>query len=115
MENKPIYCFKLDNETFELTRIEITDYKIHRLNEYGRFRYKWENPKINKCDRYYYLEPKKMDRFVNYKVFTLNPDAQNALNIIKATLEKQLDEFTSKIKRTQIFLENIKRINDNDL
>lgn len=108
MENKPIYCFKLDNETFELTRFEITDYKIHKLNEYGRFRYKWENPKINKCDRYYYLEPKKMDRFVNYKVFTFDPDEKNALRIIEETLSSQLDEFKTKTSKTQELLNIIK-------
>lgn len=115
MENKSIYCFKINKDTFELSRIEIPKYRIRKINNYGKFVYEWELPKINRYDKHFYLEPEKIDRFVNYKVFTFNPDAQNALNIIKSTLEKQLDEFTSKIQRTQNFLENIKRRNDNDL
>lgn len=103
----PIYCFKLDAETFELTRIEITDYETIKCNS-RRHIYKWEKPKINRCEKRFYLNPEKIDRFVNNKVFTFNPDREHAWYIIESTLETKLVEHKAAVEKISNTLNSVR-------
>lgn len=87
-----LYCFKYDTETSELTKIEIPGYKIITNKYTDRKTYCFEKPKINKSDSHYQIPEAKLDRFVNDKLFTFNPDVENAKNIIYNTLMDKMDK-----------------------
>lgn len=93
-----LYCFKYDRENGKLTKIEIPEYKINTNRFTDRKTYCFEKPRINKSDNHYQIPEEKFDRFVSDKVFTFNPDVENAKYIIYDTLvdkrDKAYDEYT---------------------
>lgn len=84
--DKPIYCFKVNPYNGEITKYTITDYRKRKINDCGRMVYTFRNPKV--CDGYahYAIENSKLDRFVNYKIFTFEDDQTRAERIIANTL-----------------------------
>ena len=89
--DKPIYCFKVNPYNGEITKYTIIDYRKRKINDCGRVVYTFRNPKA--CDGYahYAIENSKLDRFVNYKLFTFEDDRARTERIIANTLcEKYL-------------------------
>lgn len=81
-----LYCFKYDKENGKLTKIEIPEYKIITNRFTDKKIYYFEKPKINKSDSHYQTPEEKLDRFVNDKIFTFNPDEQRVKRIILNTI-----------------------------
>lgn len=106
MEN--LYCFKYDKENGKLTKIEIPEYGTS-INKYtSRKTYYFNKPKINKIDNYYQVPEEKIDRFVNDKVYTFNPDVENVKMIIYSTLEEKRDKAEFEYHKYQ---EELNKIN----
>lgn len=97
VKDKPLYCFKLEINTndlkYNITKIEIPEYilKINCFTE--RKCYCFENQFINKSCKHYVVEESKLDRFVSSKVYSFNPDIQNAKEIIFLELENKTNEY----------------------
>ncbi len=87
-----LYCFKYDKENGKLTKIEIPEYgtSVNRFTE--RKTYYFNKPRINKSSGLYQVKEEKIDRFVSDKIFTFNPDVENAKEIIYSTLLKKRDK-----------------------
>lgn len=92
-----LYCFKYDKENGKLTKIEIPEYATSVNKFTDRKTYYFNKPRINKSIGVYQVPEEKLDRFVNDKVFTFNPDVKNVKYIIYDTLvdkrDKAYDEY----------------------
>lgn len=96
---EPLYCFKFNDITGEITRIEIPEYR-RIVNTYsGIVSYRWDNPRINKSDTHFSVDSTKIDRFVSYKVFTFNDDYDYACKVIQETLLKDADMLEKQLSR----------------
>jgi len=79
---EPLYCYKYDMATQELTEICITHYNTKTNTFTGRSTYTWDDPKVNKSYTHESVPDTKLDRFVNGKVFTFTQGEDHALDII---------------------------------
>ena len=104
-----LYCFKYDKENGKLTKIEIPEYKIITNRFTDRKKYCFEKPKINKSYSHYEIPEEKFDRFVSDKLFTFNPDVENAKQIIYSTLEYKRDRAELEYHKYQ---EELNKINE---
>ena len=86
-----LYCFKFDDTTGEITKIEITEYKRIIDTYTGRVHYRWNTPRINKADTHFSVTSDKMDRFVTNKVFTFKNDYDYVCGVIMRTLIEDID------------------------
>ena len=78
--NDILYCFKLDKETGEVNKVEITDYSSGRfVNNKSFYRYK-----VN--GNLYYAYSSDLDRFKNDHVYSFNGDFDRAVEIIRSWL-----------------------------
>lgn len=96
-----LYCFKYNGENCNITKIEIPEYRIDTNKYTGRKTYCFDKPRINKSDSHYQIPEGKLDRFVNDKIYTFNPDVENVKQIIYSTLEKKRDEAEYEYHRYQ--------------
>lgn len=96
MVNEPIYCYKLNEETYRLEKLVITDYEIVKNKFTDSKRYKIGNYQIYKSKKVYWLEESKLDRFVSGKVFTFNDDDYMAYQVV---LDSALERATEHRKR----------------
>ena len=104
-----LYCFKYDKENGKLTKIEISEYAT-RVNKYtDRKTYYFNKPRINKSSGLYQVPEEKIDRFVSDKVFTFNPDVENAKQIIYSTLEEKRNKAELEYHKYQ---EELNKINE---
>lgn len=83
---KPLYCFKYNEETGEITKIEILVYTLETHYWTGKKTYCFDKPKINKSYTHEVIAEGKLDRYVSGKVFTFNPNLQYVKRIILETL-----------------------------
>lgn len=86
-----LYCFKYDKENGKLTKIEIPEYGTSTNRFTERKTYYFNKPRINKSSSLYQVTEEKIDRFVNNKVFTFNPDVENVKQIIYSTLVDKMN------------------------
>ena len=99
-----LYCFKFNDETGEITKIEITEYRRTVDTYTGRVHYRWDTPRINKSDSHFSVTSDKMDRFVTNKVFTLKNDYQYASQIIADTICKDINDLEKQLRRKKELL-----------
>lgn len=115
---KPLYCFKYDEETGEIIRIEIPEYRTSVNRFTDRKTYYFDKPKINKSDNYYQVPEAKLDRYVSGKVYTFEDSEQYAKSIILETIirkynlaeAERLRQFEAKL----VFLKAYPEFNNND-
>ena len=101
---QPLYRFKLDEETGEITRLEITDYALSHWNN-GEQYYRWQ---IMSNVHYCYLK-KDMDRYKCKRLYTFNPDFEHAREIIKQFIsEKRCAAHEEYLRNTEL-IEKIER------
>ena len=86
-----LYCFKYDKENGKLTKTEIPEYGTSTNRFTGRKTYYFNKPRINKSSGLYQVPEEKIDRFVNDKVFTFNPDVENVKHIIYNTVVDKMN------------------------
>ncbi len=86
IKDRQLYCFKYNEETGEITRIEIPEYTLETHYWTGKKTYCFDKPKINKSYSHETIAEGKLDRYVTGKVFTFNPNIQYAKRIILETL-----------------------------
>lgn len=96
-----LYCFKFNDITGEITRIEITNYNTRHNKYTGKCTYTWEKPRINKFDSKYSVSEEKIDRFVSNKVFTFRDDYEYVCGIIENTLLSDAEKLDAQLKRKQ--------------
>ena len=89
---KPLYCFKYNEETGEIIRIEIPEYTLETHYFTGKKTYCFDKTKINKSYSHESIAEGKLDRYVSSKVYTFNGDIQNAKRIILDTLIQKRDK-----------------------
>ena len=86
---KPLYCFKYNEETGEIVKIEIPEYTLETHYWTGKKTYCFDKPKINKSYNHESIAESKIDRYVSGKVYTFNDDIQMVKSIIFAELESR--------------------------
>lgn len=91
-ENKPLYCFKIDEKNATITKHEIVAYRevIHKgipkieyfakLTDSCKSNYKHEFSRYN------------LDKVNNMRVHSFNPDINNAIAIVNSELVERRDE-----------------------
>lgn len=88
---KPLYYFKLNAETGELTRKEIKEYEEKNSTNYtygNRHYYRWKNV----C--YMYCYDNDLDRFKHNHLYSFNGDYDRAYKIVHDALFEKVDEAT---------------------
>lgn len=79
-EQKTLYCFKLNKETGEIRKIEITNYASGMWNNKKQwYRFRLESV-------IYYAYSQDFDRFKNDRVYSFDGDFDRAVEIIRSTL-----------------------------
>lgn len=87
---EPLYCYKYNIATQELTEICIEHYKTVTNTFTGRSTYSWTEPKVNKSYTHESVPDTKLDRFVNGKVFTFKHDEDYVLDLILNDIGERL-------------------------
>ena len=92
-----LYCFKLCEDTGEIKRFVIKDYKVEK--------HKWNSNKNAYCfdmnmgtsgDYHYKVRTDKLDEMHNYKVYTFIDDIDYAAHIMRDTLRDERDSLHAK-------------------
>lgn len=100
-EKKKLYCFKLNTETGEIKRIEISDYvsgKFTTNKKYLRYKYKGAE-----CFAY----SDEFDRFKNNHVYSYDGNINNAVQIIYKSLMGKRDKEYKEYKKHYDLMCNI--------
>ena len=105
-EQEKLYCFKLNKDTGEIKKIEISNYERRQWNNGEKFfRYKL-------ASTVYYAYEKDFDRFKNDRVYSLNDSLEDAIDIITNALSKKrddakfmLDKWDGLINRINVVIE----------
>lgn len=82
---EPLYCFKLNEQSGEVTCIKISKYERRCLCEYTQtyaLKYKERFTGIKRE-----IRESNLDKFLNWKVYTFNSDPFHAYEIIRKSLE----------------------------
>ena len=76
-QHQPLYCFKIveDDDAMKLVKYKIFEYDSLQLNR-STWNYRFEGKMIESTNRVDTIRNDKMDRVVNKKFFTFNPDPQ---------------------------------------
>lgn len=106
---KPLYCFKFNDITGEVTKVVIPEYKEIAINNYGKIGYKFISNEINKGSVHYLIENGKLDRFVSNKIFTFHDDSRKACEIMAKTLKEKSDEYRRYSDRCTSLLSILER------
>lgn len=96
---EPLYCFKFNDETGEITKIEIPKYRTDYNKYTKKNTYVWSEPRINVSDSHFSVSDDKIDRFVTNKVFTFNTDYEHACEIIRNTLIEDAEKLEKQMRR----------------
>ena len=99
MDSEILHCFKLveANGRYQLEHFEITDWSLRKL--YSGFEYSFKGNLIESSYRNETVKDSKLDRFVNNKVFTFNPEEDHAKMIIEYELNSKKQKAEEKLKR----------------
>lgn len=101
LQDKPLYCFKVNPETGQIKKITIPRYNIKKPSHYtSRLIYIFGNC-ISNDGKTYRITSDKLDRFVGNKLFTFNGSILDAREVITDTLLDQLDNLEDKLIHTQ--------------
>ena len=95
---KPLYCFKFDDITGEVTQIQIPKYAVGYA--YVRKKvYHFECSEIVKNQKQFTVEEKKFDRFVNGKIYTFNGDRKAAIDLMLKTMKDKKKYHDREMRR----------------
>lgn len=108
---KPLYRFKLDENTGKILVHEITEYGEGKWSGYFHnncyWRYK-ENGQIKYCYR------NKLDRFVNGQVYSFDPSLERVANIIYAEINERATKAFKEYTRYSMIQTKMIEANKND-
>ena len=106
MENT-LYCFEFNEDTGELSKEEITEYKVSHpyslpaFSNIKQYRFKYKGRNI-------IIRDDKLDKFLNWKVYTFNDSLENVKSIIYDTIYNKRAEYEKQYNRYTKLLEIIK-------
>ena len=98
-----IFCFKFNDITGKVTRIEISEYRIQVNASTGKKTYLFANT-ITQEGSNYRVSEDKFDRFVSNKVFSFDDSYSHAYKIMKDDLEEAIGRLEREYKRKQSLL-----------
>ena len=101
---QPLYRFKLNYETGEVTRLEITEYDLCQWSN-GEQYYRWQ---IMSNVHYCYIN-RDLDKYKSKRLYSFNPDFEHAREIIKENISAKRCEAHEEYLRTTELLEKIER------
>ena len=110
-EKRILYCFKLNKETGEIRKIEITNYASGMWNNKKQwFRFRLESV-------VYYAYSQDFDRFKNDRMYSFSGNMQHAVGIIYQTLMEKRDKEYKDYKKHYDLMCNIARLymNNNEV
>lgn len=113
-EGRTFYCFRLNKETGEITRLEIKDYKFDAWKGYP-VRRRCYMFKVN-SNRYCAYED-EFDRFKNDRVYSFNGSMEHAVQIIYKHLEEKRNAAEKEYKKFDERITNLCRLymNNNEV
>lgn len=107
LQDKPLYCFKVNPETGQITKITIPRYNIKKPSHYtSRLIYVFGNC-ISNDGKTYRITSDKLDRFVGNKLFTFNGSSDDAYKFILETINEQINDLENKCKNAKRQFTNI--------
>ena len=104
MDEKVLYCFKLNEETGEIEKIAITDYVKKCISESAKrytYIYRYNN-------NLYVVYERNLDVLVNWKLHTFNPDQEVAFSIIENSIKEKADKSLNDYYRWTEVLRKVK-------
>lgn len=101
---QPLYRFKLNYETGEVTRLEITEYDLCQWAN-GEQYYRWQ---IMSNVHYCYIK-RDLDKFKSKRLYSFNPDMENAREVIKQFISEKRCAAHEEYLRTTELIEKIER------
>ena len=114
--SEPLYCFHLNEATGQLRKYEIQDYVIRWCGYVVKHKcYSFMLALNEKSPYKYNIKTNNLDRYVGQKLFTQNPDIDNAINIIISTLEKKSLAAKKEHQRCERIIKRIKKVNTGQL
>lgn len=106
-KDKPIYLFRINTETKQIEKFEITEYseRPYKTGSYYRMKMPMKFPSV-----YRTTDSDKFDKFLNHCLISFNPDLNAAISIMKGDNDKKIE----KVNKTLNALTEIKDVLDNE-
>lgn len=99
---KPLYCFKLDEHTGKLSKFEVNEYEKVCLSKYTkRCAFFYKHTLGKQTETKYEVYECNLDKFVNWKVHTFNPDVEHVKRIILDALLERENKAQADLDRWQ--------------
>ncbi len=112
--SEPLYCFHLNEATGQLRKFEITDYVIKWFGYGVKHQCYSFMLALNERSPYKYnIKTSNLDRYVGQKLFTFDPDINNAIEVIVKTLEKKSLSAKSEHQYCERIIKRIKKVSVN--
>ena len=107
--DKPLYCYRVSEETGSIECFCIEEYKIYNLGPFTdkkeiRFDARLAGLKTKSS---YYLKMENLDRYVRGCVFTYEQDYDKAYALIKYSVSEQIELTKNKLKKLQSLYEKL--------
>ena len=108
-ENIPLYCFRINEETGEITSYELTDYKkILKCSYTNQHEFRFDGRNVGgKIKNITVLREENIGRFVNGKVFLYENDIDKARSIALQEIKDRLTEVEANVKRYKDFYDKL--------
>ena len=111
--NKPLYCFRLWQETGKIQYFEINDYEEHELSQYTHRKAYIFTAKLGTKTFYRYsVRAENIDKFVSDKLFTFNKDVKRAYDMILEDLLKRQLAAQAQVEKYKLVRQKITENND---
>lgn len=94
---KTLYCYKLNDNTGEIQRIEISDY-VELTNSY-----RWERP----GGYVEYIYKKDLDKVKNNKVYSFDDNMDNCVDMIYRSLSEKKDKADRELNKYQTVMRQL--------
>lgn len=104
-QEKTLYCFKLDEERGKIERIEITEYKRVCVSAFAE-RYSIMYKKTGYTTE---VHESNLDKLINWKIHTFNPNETVARETIIKTIKKRKEAAQYEFERWSELINKIER------
>ena len=101
---KPLYYFRLNQDTGELTRTEITDYEEKNTTNYtygSRHYYRWKNIV------YMYCYDNDLNKFKHNHLYSFDGDFVRAYKIVQDALLEKMEDAERKYRKWTTLFNNV--------
>lgn len=110
-KNTPLYCFRIDEETGDITSYTLTDYSKRCISSYThRNEFRFDGRLIGcSIKNITVLREENIGRYVNGKVFLYENDIEKARSIVLNDIKNRLETAKANAKRYEEFYNKLSK------